>query len=381
MTYRFVNTHYRMLICAGIVTVLSLTGKLTGSVYAQPMSYTITDLGTLGGSNAIAFGINNVGQITGRSTLPSGLWRAFLYQSGNMTDLGVGDGSSGLALNQHGHIVGHNSVNQAYLWQNGNLTQLGTLGGSTSFANGINDNGHIVGYSLTVGNTDTHGFIYQNGSMHDIGTLGGTGSTTRGINNYGQVVGGSYITGDSALRAFRYENGAISELGTLGGTSSIAMAINNHGDIAGHSHITGDQNVHPFIYRNGVMSDLGALGNTWHNVNDINDNGIVVGRYSDPDRAFVYDGNAIYDLNTLVLNLNGMVLREAFAINDLGQIVGHGRINSQDRAFMLTPIAVPEPTIGVLIGFATIVGILVHRRSLVKHIKIKRAHNWCNTPT
>ena len=45
------------------------------------------NLGTLGGSSAYAFGINNIGQIVGGSLTGSGDEHAFLYSGGSMSDL------------------------------------------------------------------------------------------------------------------------------------------------------------------------------------------------------------------------------------------------------------------------------------------------------
>src|SRR4029077_5202320 len=74
------------------------------------------------------------------------------------------------------------------------ITDLGTLGGASSYARGINDLGHVVGYSETAG-AQIHGFIWQNGWMSDLGTLpGGTYSDAHAINNADQVVGAAYTS-------------------------------------------------------------------------------------------------------------------------------------------------------------------------------------------
>ena len=44
-------------------------------------------------------------------------------------------------------------------YSGGVMTDLGTLGGATSQANGINDNGQIVGYSTTASG-QIHAFFY-----------------------------------------------------------------------------------------------------------------------------------------------------------------------------------------------------------------------------
>jgi probable HAF family extracellular repeat protein len=52
-------------------------------------SYSITDLGTLGGDDSRALGINDEGQIVGTSHTSAGYYHAFLWIKGQMIDLGV----------------------------------------------------------------------------------------------------------------------------------------------------------------------------------------------------------------------------------------------------------------------------------------------------
>src|SRR4029079_14684378 len=96
-------------------------------------AYSIVDLGTLGGSYAVAYGINKSGQIVGESTTSTGAKHAFVYSTGKLKDLG-------------------------------------TLGGSRAAAYGINDLGHIVGES-TLGDGHVRAFFYSSGSMKNLGVL------------------------------------------------------------------------------------------------------------------------------------------------------------------------------------------------------------------
>src|SRR5580658_3480332 len=56
---------------------------------AQTPRYTVTDLGTLGGTVGSANGINYEGRVAGAANLPNGNSRAFLSGHGAMYDLGT----------------------------------------------------------------------------------------------------------------------------------------------------------------------------------------------------------------------------------------------------------------------------------------------------
>ncbi|WP_426197228.1 hypothetical protein [Massilia sp. DWR3-1-1] len=68
----------------------------------------ITDLGTLGGANSHAAGINTAGKIVGYADDGAGHTRAFIYMNGVMTDLGTlgGPNSRAGAINNCDDIVG-----------------------------------------------------------------------------------------------------------------------------------------------------------------------------------------------------------------------------------------------------------------------------------
>src|SRR5262245_31925469 len=60
------------------------------------------------------------------------------------------------------------------------VVDLGTLGGDASTGMALNDLGHVVGDSTTAAG-QTHAFLWRNGHMIDLGTLGGTVSTALAI--------------------------------------------------------------------------------------------------------------------------------------------------------------------------------------------------------
>ena len=51
---------------------------------AGATTYTITDMGTLGGgTNSYAYGVNTSGQVVGYSTITTGVYHAFVYTGGH----------------------------------------------------------------------------------------------------------------------------------------------------------------------------------------------------------------------------------------------------------------------------------------------------------
>ncbi len=226
-----------------LLIVLAIEVAISSSAFA--VTYTITDLGTLGGTDSVALGLNEAGQVVGYSYLPDNTtFRAFLYSNGTMHDLGTLGGAHSIAtgINEAGQVVGYaylpdNAVEHAFLYSNGTMHDLGTLGGIDSFATGINEAGQVVGYSDPLGNVGQHAFLYSNGTMHDLGTLGGAYSLAYGINEAGQVVGRADLP-NTAFHAFLYSNGTMHDLNSLlpvgsGWVLFEARAINNAGAIVG----------------------------------------------------------------------------------------------------------------------------------------------------
>jgi probable HAF family extracellular repeat protein len=119
----------------------------------------VTDLGTLGGSDSVALGINSSGTVVGSSQTASGVVHAFVYQAGHLIDLGTLT-----------NISPPPSAN----------------GLSSSHANAVNDLGQIVGTS------NGHAFLFDQGRMLDLNTLMPIPHVTLigalSINNLGQIM-------------------------------------------------------------------------------------------------------------------------------------------------------------------------------------------------
>lgn len=311
-------------------------------------SYTLTDLGTLGGSASETYAMNAAGQSVGYARTTGGAMHAFLADGGVLRDLGTlgGTTSRAFAINAAGHVVGWSLLaseapQHAFLYRDGRMIDLGTLGGTDSGAYGINAIGEIVGNAHVPGDRTYQGFLYSGGVMRDLGTLGGGFSTALGITDAGQVVGWADIPAGTK-RAFLYQGGVMRDLGTLGGFDSGANFMHANGDIVGWSRILGNASVHAFVYRNGRMLDVGTLGGTHSEAFGVNASGQVVGAaaiaVTDAVNAFISVNGTTRNLTALIPPESGWELIFAFNTNDAGQIVGRGRLNGQDRAYLLTPI-------------------------------------------
>jgi probable HAF family extracellular repeat protein len=312
------------------------------------LSYTVTDLGTLGGPWSAGFGVNNAGDVSGASQLLDHSQHAFFYRDGILADLGTlgGPASNATGINDNGQIVGSAATADGFLhavvFEYRQVIDLGTLGGYSSVGLAISNTGQVVGYSDVAGNSTYHAVLWGIWETTDLGTLGGPRSEACGINTAGQVVGSSDVGGPATPHAFLWQDGVMTDLGTLGGDNSWATGINDAGQIIGQAHITPGAFApfHAFSWQDGTMTDLGTLGGDYSWATGINNAGQIVG-YSITDanstHAFLFDNGTMTDLNSMVAANSGWTLDEAYAISDTGLIVGAGMIRDHYHAFLLTP--------------------------------------------
>jgi probable HAF family extracellular repeat protein len=330
---------------------ITLSGAVTAA-NALPL-YTIAGQG---------WGVNDGGQVTGRSLTATGETHAFVGDSGGLTDLGTlgGHNSTGFGINNAGQVTGvaHTASNRnhTFIGDTSGLTDLGTLGGSWSYGRAINDSGQVAGYSQISGDTAVHAYVGDTGGLIDLGTLGGTYSYAFGINNSGQVAGKSWLTGSSIEHAIIGDTSGLTDLGTLGGNNSVAYSVNDSGQVAGSSN-TAIGPTHAFIGDTSGLTDLGTLGGNDSVGIGINNSGQVVGNSYITGgyvrHAFLWNpSDGILDLNDLVADLSSWdYLEYAYDISNTGYITGAGRtLGGQQHAFLLTLVNVPEPASLALLG-------------------------------
>jgi probable HAF family extracellular repeat protein len=307
--------------------------------------------------------INNLGLVASNTIvlLPANspytttTWHAVFYNGQNTSDLGTlgGQNSTATGVNDAGQVVGYSDTVagtcHAFLASGGRMTDLGTLpGGQNSTAMGVNGDGQAVGFA-------------------QVGSAGGPRWQTAPGFPSGPLFGGGYTA-----HAVLYQGGRVIDLGTLGGASSASVAINQSGAIVGTSE-TSSGAQHAFLYQNGHMQDLGVLstdfahtywGVSYSQAHAINDAGEVVGDSN--SLAFLSANGKMYNLNDLVI-IPGVTLTSAYAINNAGQILAAGytgdplyRYSSNEEDFLLNPVGLPGPecaepepsTLMIVVGLA-----------------------------
>jgi len=338
-----------------------------------PFSYSITDLGTLGGFSSVALDINELGHVCGGADRTDGNRHGFFWKDGVMTDLGTLGHSQSEAwgINNQDQVVGLSSGNGnlagGFLWQGGQISEI-SPNNVYKDALALNDAGQVVGQFHSNSGDGDHAYRWQNDVLLDLDAPGAQ-SLAWGINQNGVVVGSSSAV--SPPGPFRWENGAMIGLGTLGGTVGSASGINDSGDIVGWSLRAGSSQKHAFLWHSGNMSEIAALSAYDRSTaEDINNSGEVVGivRISGLDEGYVYAAESgAYLLQNLVPPGSGWSEFSPRAINDAGQVVGDGTINGSRHACLMTRHP-PVPALGrtgamAMAIFLCIVGAFLARRA------------------
>ena len=262
-------------------------------------------------------------------------------------------------------VVGYSSTGHlglqthAFLWTAATGTQdLGTWGDPELFsaATAVNEAATICGYAEDPGLT-SHPVVWIAGQLHDLGTLGGDRGFADAMNEQGDIVGESLTTDGRPHATLWPIEGGILDLDTPAGPQSFARAVNNARQVVGGAVFTPVNNFHAFIWTPMTgMQDLGVLpGHGYSDATGINDAGVIVGTSvflgmapsQERASAVLWWSGTIVDLNTQI-DAPGWILERATAINAAGWIVGQGTFQGQPRAFLLQPVpeeppAAPDP--------------------------------------
>jgi probable HAF family extracellular repeat protein len=350
---------------------------------AEPSHYTVTDLGPWGPAGQ-PFYVTNNSLVTGASTVTGGAYRAVVWYRGVKTELGTfgGQNSTAYGINVRAQVVGWAEASETdpygedfcgfgthhiclpFVWASGLMTPLPTLGGKSGTAYSVNSRGQAAGVTETTAMDPAcpppqkfqfKPVLWTNGSVHELPTVAGDPEGfAYSVNENGQAVGASGVCAAfnpislnslQPLHALQWENGIATDLGNLGGTGHgqgiYAYSINNQGQVVGVSDLPGDKTFHAFLWtRSTGMQDLGTVaGDVASLAIAINDAGDVVGASLDQQfnpRAFIRRNGVMTDLNKLSPD-SPLFLFTACSINARGEIIGIGVGADGFHAYLATP--------------------------------------------
>jgi probable HAF family extracellular repeat protein len=341
-------------------------------------NYTAINLGTLGGSDAVAYGINRKGWIGGTANLTGDTaQRGVLWLLGLKLEMGTFGGAnseSEFAPNVNGQTTGTaetaipdplgqdhcgwgtHLVCIPFLWEYGIMIPLTTLGGPNGVGVDINTAGQIVGDA----ETRVHDpsciapqvlqylpAVWENGTVKALPTVKGDPDGVAIANNdNGQAAGYTGNCGSNqSAQAVLWQDGKPIVLPSLGGEANNgAQDMNDLGVAVGFSDLPGDTVEHAVIWEKGKVHDLGTLsGDVSSSAYGINNLNQVVGESCDAEnicRAFLWQDGVMTDLNALLPLDSPLDAVEALDINDSGEIVGQAYqwSNGDFPAFLAVPV-------------------------------------------
>jgi len=280
------------------ILFVMLTMATTGNASA---TYSFSDVNYPGAVLTSAQGINDPGQIVGYYFDTSGARHGFLLDGGTYTTIDCPSPyttTEAFGINNLGQIVGYcaapGGVNGVYgstrsfILSGGVLTFLsdapGSYGGASTFAQGINDSGQIVGWYADSCLCSGHGFLLSGGIYTTIGVPGFLSTYGRGINNHGEIVGGTQPNfGEGFEQGFTLNNGTYTNFnapaaGANPGTE--ADGINDSGQSVGY-YADSNNVTHGFLLDSGVFTNIDHPNAQVTQALGINSKGQLVGAYTD----------------------------------------------------------------------------------------------------
>jgi probable HAF family extracellular repeat protein len=299
---------------------------------------TVRNLGTFGGSAAVANALNELGQVAGTAATADGTFHAFRWsRPTGLVDLnppGVGN-ATGLDINNKGQVAGTarftppSPLSRAFRWSpSTGMVDLGALGPtSESLAYAINDAGTAAGWSDEASGprlTQVTKWPAGGGGPIPLNAFPSIASIALDINNAGQIVGGAAFETRLNDQAFIWtQAGGLQGLGTEPSYQSWADRISEKGLVIGQLYSSpGDRN--GFIWsRDSGLLTVGTPFTDFSDTSDVNNIGQVVGSLN--GRGYIWTrSSGFVDLTSRVVGAPpDLTLFGGLVLNDSGTIVAN----------------------------------------------------------
>jgi hypothetical protein len=240
--------------------------------------------------------------------------------------------------------------------RDGGLRRIEFPGATTTYAQGINERGWIVGDASpgpTVLDPGATGFLLVRGKFTRIAYPGAVYTQAIGINNRGQVVG-EYLDQHGVVHGYRWERGRFTATfdGPLGTGASITD-INDRGVMVGAYAVDPDAglaDLRGFRLRNGRYTTFKPLRQQPTLPCDINNRGQIVGTTSDPDlttfHGFLLAEGAAGPVTQI--DIPGSPNTSVFGVDDRGRLIGvYDNPNATQTPLRDTAAAMPRDSLGL----------------------------------
>lgn len=227
--------------------------------------------------------------------------------------------------------------------ENPHFTTIDYPGAGVTVANGVNQNGEIVGsYRMalpTGGLGPTRGFLLSNGQPSTIYVPNSAATLCYGINNAGDIVGVYIAAGVNygfRLKAgsANFETIRYTETDPTTGTTTFAARFTDSWGIDEEGNVTGgfnDANGHrrAYVWRDGSFDKIMEVPDTTFTyTHGLNANGEIVGCYfkadpMDPENIVMHSLRVTSDGDFLTEDFPGSMMSMHWRITDSSIIVGH----------------------------------------------------------
>lgn len=322
-----------------VALILALSSSAQASLI-----YSLTEIG-----NFTPSAINNAGQVVGNGAYWSEEHGLLTVSGANFFD-----------INDSGFAVGSRQSGAIRWSRDTGVQQMAPIHGQLTFgiATSINEHGDAVGIvgfpELGPTETATAGFLWKaDGAVEFIGDF--SYFSANQINDSG-VVAGTYILPTSQQAALWDPVSGFTDIPLASAGANGALWINNVGQV-----LVMDQDV-PYLWSKD--EELVPVLVSFSNLSKrLNNHGQVVGRIGSIAHLWSEELGMLNLHTVLDESGTGWHLREAYTINDLGQIAGVGTNPlGQTRAFLLNPVAVPEASTLILTSCGVVAGAAFLRR-------------------
>jgi probable HAF family extracellular repeat protein len=339
------------------VVVATTGGKKGIGLEMFAVSYQLTELGTLGGTQSEAHAINDLGHVVGLSETANGEFHGFLWTPGTgMQDLGymgkywqfgVVLASGPLGINEQGSMAGEIRIDGLLGFRRTTtegVAELPRFGAQWSVAYAINESGEIGGQLQGLPGKTYPVSVIWTSSGYEIVDDQGYAYGVHDLNEAGQAVGWTEIAG-GVIRPFFYTRGGsgwtrveipAGDPGSLGQ----AYGLNSSGEAVGIFRRP-DGGISGFVW--SATAGFAALPSLVPggrvDAYDINDAGVVAGSVEPSnlaDRPAIWspDGFGNWKLQQLPTGPRNQGF--AYSINSRGDVVGSVKTLKGWRAALWT---------------------------------------------